>query len=91
MAQMLYLKSLVFSIYFDIHLLIFEALYNMQEFIKKIIFDIVDLSKHRNIKMFTGHSNDVLDANCSKDSSFICSASEDKNVFMINIETILND
>lgn len=39
------------------------------------------------LKTFTGHSQEVLDADCSYDHAFLCSGSADKQVFYTDVPT----
>lgn len=43
--------------------------------------------KKSKLQTYVGHSNEVLDADCSSDHSFICSGSADKQVFYYDVKT----
>ncbi|CAF0952208.1 unnamed protein product [Brachionus calyciflorus] len=43
--------------------------------------------KQLKLKTYTGHSQEVIDADCSSDHSFICTGSVDKSVFYIDVKT----
>lgn len=43
--------------------------------------------KQLKLQTYSGHSQEVLDADCSQDHSFICTGSADKSIFYIDVKT----
>lgn len=43
--------------------------------------------KQIRLQTYVGHSQEVLDADCSQDHSFICTGAADKSVFYFDVKT----